>query len=160
MDCRECENLLAAYVSGDLSEGQVTLYNLHMKECVECKGSMEMYACLKDSIIGSPMITPTEEESLDLARSLRDVKLPSTPQPRRTWNQLLEQVALAVMCIVSFIIVAFIAWSVKMGQVSFSTIANPAILLPGIIIVIFIVSFLPIIITARRKPLNGMTFKR
>jgi hypothetical protein len=53
-----------------------------------------------------------------------------------------------------------ITWAIRSGQISISMITNPVVLLPVIIIMIFIVSFLPITITARRKPLNGATFKR
>lgn len=160
MNCIECENLLAAYISGDLDEERSAACKLHLAECASCRESMELYSCLVDSISGSPMLIPTEAESFNLARSLKDVRLPSPIQPRLTWRQLFERVALAVMCIVSFVTVAFITLAIRNGQVSISAFANPIVLLPSIVIIIFIVSFLPIFITARRKPLNGMTFKR
>lgn len=160
MNCRECEDLLPAYVSGDLGDERVTLCRTHIGKCAACRESMELYTCLIISINESPVITPTDEESLNLSKSLRAVRPPSPAQPRMTWRQSLERIALAGMCCVSFVIVALITWSVRNGQVSINTLTDPVILLPSIVIIIFIVSFLPIIITARRKPLNGMTFRK
>lgn len=160
MNCRECENLLAAYVSDDLNEELSTACSLHLDECVSCRESMKLYACFLTSISESPMIIPTETESINLSKSLKDVKLPAPVQPHLTWRQQLEHIALVVMCIVSFAAVTMITWAIRSGQIPVSMITNPAVLLPVIIIIVFIISFLPIAITARRKPLNGATFKR
>lgn len=160
MNCAECENLLASYRSDELGIESAAACSLHLEDCEACRETLELYACLIGAVSQSPVIIPTETESAALSRSLRGVDLPTPARARLTWRQSLERIALAAMSAVSFIVVTLLTWAVRNGQISVSTIVNPAVLLPGIVIIVFIVSFLPIAITARRKPLNGATFRR
>lgn len=159
MNCKECENLLAAYVSDELDGERSSACSMHLKECEPCRSLLESYSCLIDAIAESPMISPTKVESIELCRSLKSVKLPST-RFRFAPRQLLERIALLTMCIMSFIAITMIMSMLRNGQISISIITDPLIIFSGLAIVIFIVSFLPIVITARRRPLNGATFKR
>ncbi|MHB1001861.1 MAG: anti-sigma factor family protein [Armatimonadota bacterium] len=160
MNCKECENLLAAYVSDDLNGETCSACSLHLRECESCRYALESYSCLINIIANSPTVPPTKTESINLCRSLKSVKLTSPIKSHFAPWQKLERITLMIMCIISFIAITLITKVIRSGQVSINIITDPIIILPSIAIIIFIVSFLPIVITARRKPLNGATFKR
>lgn len=160
MNCIECEDLLAAYATGDLQGERAEACSLHLEECRSCRESLEFYVALVNSIADSPAVETTAIESANLYELLRKIDLPSPYQPRRTWRYLLERIALAAMSIVAFVVIALSTWAVRSGRVSLSALTSPIVIVLGIVIVIFVTSFLPIAITARRRPLNGATFRR
>jgi hypothetical protein len=129
---------------------------------MDCRSEYESYKELISVVADEPVITPSasERESLNLA--LASVKLPQPvcPSEDRTAQGFL---GFLLASIFAFIAIAGLLVTQKVSLNNLIASADPISVVKGFStlgVVVFTTSFLPIVITARRRPLNGLTFRR
>ena len=162
MDCRDCELILVEYAMGELAQDTASDCRAHLETCPACRRELEDYRRLIGAIADEPVAVPSEAESAALAMALDRVRPCPSPAPRVADPGLQGLPAFAAACAAAFVIVAGILALHTFGAVSFAaagaigwgTIAVTAT------VIVFVTSFVPIAVTARRRPLNGMTFRR
>lgn len=160
MNCSECENSLAAYAAGDLCGETSDACSDHLAECSSCREILGSYRCLITGMKEHPLVEPTWKESESMAKALRGVRLPTPVKPRCSLRQTIETAVLFITSILTFASVATVAWLLKTGRLEIRSFFTPENLVIAVVVVIFVASFIPITITAHRRPLNGATFKR
>ncbi len=158
MNCQDCEQLMLDYALGEVDSDAAEQCAAHIATCPACRQAHESYCTLAQAIEREAGVQPTLAESESLARALADACPAETRQaipeglPAMIWASVLTFV----------LIVGTLALQV-FGCVSLTDIARsigPAPIAAAIIAIIFITSFLPIAAMAKRRPLNGMTFRR
>ena len=162
MNCRECESALVGYAAGELAEDAASDCRAHLETCPACRKALEEYRGLIGAIADEPLAIPTKAESAALAMALDRVRPCPSPAPAYADPALQGLPAFAAACAVAFILVATILALHAFGAVSFAAagaIGWRAIAVT-VTVIVFVTSFVPIAVTARRRPLNGMTFRR
>lgn len=158
MSCQDYEELILDYALGDLDADAARRCAAHIAACPACREVYESYRILAGAIADEPDILPTRAESEAMARALANACPAKARQPipqglpAMIWASILTFV----------LIVSTLALQV-FGCVSLAGIARsigPAPIAAAIVAIIFITSFVPIAAMAKRKPLNGMTFRR
>ena len=160
MDCKRFEPILTPYLVGDLSEQEAAACSEHLSRCAACREILEGYGRLIGSLTSEPMMQPSGSESAALARALADAGAchPAyRPTPTANANQLL---GFLLASIAVFAVIATVLALHVLGVVDFRSAVGPAWIVSTWVIVVFVTSFLPIVVTSRRRPLNGLTFKR
>ena len=163
MDCKECELNLVDYVAGDLSEELASVCRSHLQTCASCRQSLAQYASVVEAIAGEPEALPSASESAALAAALDCVR-PRIASPRPATAEspqgfaafLLSSFAVFVLMIAALVAQAFGVIDV----VSVAGSVGPARIALAWVIIVFVTSFIPIVVTARRRPLNGLTFRK
>ena len=163
MDCRECESILEAYALGELTESEQLACRAHVETCSACRQALQAYTCVLNAITAEPLPTPSQTESAALAEALAHVEL--CP---RTDRRGLESVprgfpGFVLASVLTFVVIATVLALQRFGVVSIVALAGSIglqwLALMAVVIV-FVTSFIPIAVTAHRRPLNGMTFRR
>jgi anti-sigma factor RsiW len=54
MSCEEMEEILARYASGDLTDEEKFIADVHLSACEECRGSLEIYKALESDLVSRP----------------------------------------------------------------------------------------------------------
>ena len=163
MDCRDCESVLVDYALGELPEDKASECRAHIDKCAACREEMSKFSCLERMMQDSPEATPTSAESARLSRALDEMAL---PQPRVPWaTELVPRglPAFVAACVLAFMLIASLLSFLAFGAVDVRSAAigtRPGALICAAVMVVFITSFVPIAVTAKRRPLNGMTFRR
>ena len=114
-----------------------------------------------DAIKGPPMLTPTASESVALSKALAEIAPALARTPERVKPEGLRGFVLA--SIAAFALVATMLALQTFGVVSIRSVVTslgPLVIALALVVVVFVTSFVPIAVTARRRPLNGMTFRR
>lgn len=169
MTCEQYESSIIAYAAGELNESDAAACQTHIQTCAHCRALQESYACVVDSIVREPAPVPTLSESEALSRALASeagicfgAKSPPKHIPA---HEPLPQGLPAMIwaSLLAFATVASVLALHVMGCFSFTATARaigPAPIALAVVVTIFVTSFLPIAVAARRRPLNGMTFRR
>jgi len=158
VDCRECGARLVSYVLGDLTEDMARACQAHLDRCANCRETVASFDNLISAIASEPETMPSAFESAALAAALAQFHVHrSAVAPA-----LQEFSGFVLASVAAFAVVATVVALQSLGVVSVVSVVTavgPAALALTVVAVIFISSFLPIAVTARRRPLNGMTFK-
>ena len=163
MTCEQYESSIIAYAAGELNEFDAAACQTHIETCAHCRALHEGYACVVDSIVREPAPVPTLSESEALSRALAQVQ--SVGQTTTPAREPIPQ-GLPAMIWASLLAFATVAGVLALhaaGCFSFVATARaigPAPIALAVVVTIFVTSFLPIAVAARRRPLNGMTFRR
>lgn len=162
MNCRDYEHRMIAHVLGELAEDVASGCRAHIETCARCRAVYESYACLVGAIITEPETCPTASESAALAEALANVEL--CPRVER---RMVESVPQGFPGFVLASVLAFLVIVTGLGLQRFGVIdVLAAVRGVGLqwvalaaVVVVFVTSFIPIAVTAKRRPLNGMTFR-
>jgi anti-sigma factor RsiW len=163
MRCEEYESSIVAYVLGELAADEAADCRAHIEACAHCRSVCESYTCVVGVIAEKHELCPTASESEALSRALAQVdpvrqqaKAAPRPIPRGLpaliWGSLL-----------AFVVIATVLALQTLGRYDFAAAIwaiGPARIVLAAVITVFVTSFLPIAVAARRRPLNGMTFRR
>jgi len=109
-----------------------------------------MFAC-------KPMLSPSRAESAQLSRALDRVAAPSVSiRPN-------EVVGFAIATVLTFAFLVIVLGLQALGRINIMWVIGP-LSVPRVaisaVVVLIVISFIPILVTARRRPLNGLTFSR
>lgn len=162
MECERYEDILASYASGDLSEKEAAALEAHLHTCAACRESLEEYRSVAALIADEPMLSPTASESAALAQAMERIPMcaPKTQAVTRSSREL-AGFALATVAAFAFLVLVLGLQSIgKIDLVSEIARFNPLTIAVSAVVVVFVTSFIPIMVTARRRPLNGLTFSR
>jgi anti-sigma factor RsiW len=162
MKCKECEPLLAAYASGDLSEQEALDCRTHLGACESCRRSLETYSLLVEAIVGEPEIIASSAEFAALTEALDRASLPAKParEVSGQWQSGVPAFAAASLGVFALLVAALTAQAVGLLDVrSLVAYIRPPFVAMAAVVIVFVTSFVPIAVTAKRRPLNGMTFR-
>jgi len=161
MNCRECESNLSPYVLDEAPEEVRSACAAHLQTCAACRDILAQYMSIVETISNEAEAVPSASESAALAMALAQVRLGSpavrpvaAPAPQGLFAFLLASAA-------AFVMVAAVLALQTFGRINILALlgsVNPAALALAFVIIVFVTSFVPIAVTARRRPLNGMTF--
>lgn len=158
--CEKYEPKIIAYVLGELAEAEAKQCRAHIESCEHCRNIYELYVSLVDDISHDSEQVPTSCEFQSLSQALANIPLhqqhagPDTPKglPALVFGSLVAFVAIAA--IISLQVLGHFNLVAAIRSVGFAPI------ICVVLIGIFITSFLPIAVASKRRPLNGMTFRR
>ena len=162
MNCADCEPLLAAYASGDLPDQEVLDCRTHLETCERCRRSLEAYSLLVEAISSEPQIVLSAAESAALAKALDAASLAAKParEVSGQWQSGAPAFAAASLAVFVLIVAALTAQVTGLIDVrSLAAYIRPPVVALAVVVIVFVTSFVPIAVTARRRPLNGMTFR-
>ena len=163
MNCNQFESVVIDYASGDLRHEQVRECRAHLDTCPACRELSQAYERVVHQICAETPVTPTEAESRALGDALAKSRPPRAAAPQRAFRAAEGFVGFLAASVAVFAVVA-----VTLGLHAFGTInllelcreIGFPVIAAVATVVVFVTSFIPIAVTARRRPLNGMTFRR
>jgi len=82
MQCNQCQEFVGAFIDGEVSPGQYTDIQTHIKECVACRNLMEQNAAVK-SLVQSKL--PVSSAPADLRQRILQ-QIEDTPAERFLWK--------------------------------------------------------------------------
>jgi hypothetical protein len=158
MECSEYEPILIDYLLGDLDEPQAAECLEHLANCSTCRLAIESYRAVLSDLTDQPQLTVTPAESASLAMALTKVVLhPSSSADPRSVREIMW---LALASLIAFMLIGAVTALHMTGGIQLSPLVS-AIGLPWLILggvtILFVTSFIPIVVTARRSPLNELT---
>ena len=163
MDCNQFESVVIEYMSGELRHEQAQECRAHLDQCPGCREQFEAYERVVHQICAETPVTPTEAESRALGDALAKSRLPRAAVPQRAFRPVEGFVGFLAASVAVFAIVAVTLALHAFGAINLLELCReigfPAIAAVAIVVV-FVTSFIPIAVTARRRPLNGMTFRQ
>ena len=159
MNCEAYESSIIAYALGELTAEDAERCRAHLAVCEHCRAIYETYVGLTDAMEREPVLCPTYSESQALFRALNEAEWSAKPvsEPVKGLP------ALVLGSLAAFMVLASVLTLQVLGCFSLGNVARaigPAPIAIVVVIILFVTSFLPIAVAARRKPLNGMTFRR
>lgn len=163
MNCERCEQMLTAYVTGDLAPHEVEAVEHHVERCDDCSCALQEYRMLINLIGSEPTISPTMSESRELTKALAAAPACRLAPARISPRTVYEFLGFAFVSVIAFAVMASVLALQLTGRIDVVAITSPlgsARLVAVAVTVIFVTSFVPILVTAKRRPLNGMTFRR
>ena len=163
MNCERCEQMLAAYVTGDLATHEVEAVEHHIDRCDDCSAALEEYRALVSLIGDAPTLRPTLSESRALTRALAAVPICRPALERISPRRVYAFLGFAFASVIVFAAMVSVLALQLTGRIDVLAITSPLgrmRLVAIAVAIIFVTSFVPILVTARRRPLNGMTFRR
>lgn len=163
MDCRECLQLIEAYTLGDLPDDASCECRAHLETCESCHEELAVCRLLVNSISDEPMLSVSASESRSMSRALKRIPACRPVAQKPSLGSVFELVGFALASIVVFMVIATVLGLQAAGRIDINSAlgaARPFVVVLMVIVVVIVTSFLPIAITARRRPLNGMTFRR
>lgn len=95
MNCRACENLISAYVDGELTGWQMIEVRRHIEACPECVRELKEFRILKSALSSSVDLTP--DESLH-TRMMAGIEKKTAVKSRK-WTMASLAVASAVFAV-------------------------------------------------------------
>ena len=160
MECKHCEELLSGYACGDLSCEEVEGIELHLIGCPNCRAALDSCRAAISLIADEPMLCPSRSESARLARGLDRIQTCDPQQARIRPNEVL---GLAVATALTFAFLVIVLGLQLLGKINIMWVLGP-INMPKVamygVAILVVTSLIPILVTARRRPLNGLTFSR
>ena len=163
MDCSKFESILIEYILNELSEDERLICESHLLECAGCREALETQNALIGIVADEPLLAPSASESASLSAALSKVSLQpqvqmsSSPEPDSGLAGLIFASAAAFIAIVTLLVLQVLGYiNIASLPSSFGYVRSLAIA----IMVIIVTSFVPIAVTAHRRPLNGLTFRR
>ncbi|MCE5322215.1 zf-HC2 domain-containing protein [bacterium] len=163
MICEKYEPKIVAYVLGELAEAEAEQCHAHIEACEHCRSIYEKYACLVDEISRDAEPIPTLAESESLSQALAQIPLHQQQtrpdaQPYSKGLPALIFGSLVVFCAIAVVLSLQVLGHFNLAAAIWSI--GPAPITVFILVAIFVTSFLPIAVASKRRPLNGMTFRR
>jgi anti-sigma factor RsiW len=162
MNCNDYEPILAAYAAGDLSKQEAEATKAHLEACDSCRGESQAYSLMINAIASAPEIVASPMELSALAKALDSASLVEKPAPESDaqWQGGMQSFLKISAAVFALIVAALTAQAVGWLSVrSLSEYVKPPVVVLAAVIIIFVTSFVPIAVTAKRRPLNGMTFR-
>ena len=163
MECKNCEEMLTAYACGDLAAEEAAAVERHVGECTGCRETLEGCRAVIGSIADESIISPTAAESAALAGALARVRLGRQPSREMMAVPAKGLLGFALATLAAFVLIALVLGLQAFGHVDIVWMigsVNPIWIAAAAVLVVFVTSFIPIWVTARRRPLNGLTFSR
>jgi len=163
MKCEECEKMLAAYAAGDLEAGEIEAVEQHLACCSDCQEALTAYQSVIELIAAEPILGPNPAESASLASALERVPLrvqSSRPMNPRSVREFVGFLAATIAVFAFMVIVLGLQVFGRIDILWMLSSVNPLSIVLTAVVVVFVTSFIPIWVTARRRPLNGLTFGR
>jgi anti-sigma factor RsiW len=159
MKCEVLCEVLPAYILGELSEESASECDFHIETCESCRSEVMLYRSLVGEISDAPTTVVTRAESRALLAELE--KLPSVKgDAQRSSNRpMLELIGFAAASIAVFAIILY-KTILAGGVIAVVDRINPVVAISGAATLVIATALFPIVFTAWRKPLNGMTFRR
>lgn len=162
MDCKEFDSIIEAFALGDLDEARAQQCEEHLQACDSCRETLDVYRLLVGSVGSEPELAPTQAETAALTLALKSVELyprpvkPDAPVVPGLAGFILASVIafMAVVAVLALQISGVIDLGTVLGEVGYMRLAGV------MVAVVFVTTFVPIAMTAWRRPLNGMTFRR
>jgi anti-sigma factor RsiW len=154
---------MAEYLSGSLPERLKSGVEKHALTCPQCAEALEEYRAVIVLITGEPCLIPTVEESRALAQELSLVRQNETISQQARERSAVEMMGLSLASVAAFVIVAVVVALEVFGRISIVPETSPlglAKMALTALIIMIVASFIPIFVTAQRRPLNGLTFRR
>lgn len=163
MSCGDYELILSEYALGEMDDDAERACRKHLERCAECRAALAEYAVLVAAVGAAPVVAPTLDESAALAMALSTVRLGGLPAKPRT-----QQASAGLTGLMAASLAAFIAVATVLALQVFGTVdvvsavmsIGPLRLALTAVVAVFVTTFVPIAVTARRRPLNGLTFRR
>ena len=157
MECRHCEELLVGYACGDLSAREVEAIELHLAGCSRCREALECSRSTMKLLADEPILSPSKSESAQLARALERVAAPKVSiRPSEVFG-------FAIATALTFAFLVIVLGLQLLGRINIMWMIGP-LNVPKVVVsavaILIVTSFIPILITAKRRPLNGLTFSR
>lgn len=163
MKCRECERILTAYALGELAEGPASECRAHLERCAGCRETLASYEAIVRSVAAEPRVTVTASESAAMARALGQVPLRRRPVRAAPAPSVYGLLGFSLASVIVFALIAAMLGLQVLGKIDILSLAGPlsmARIALTMVIVVLVTSFLPIVVTAQRRPLNGLTFRK
>ncbi|GEM_PF-4086768 len=163
MNCERCEQMLAAYVTGDLAPHEIEAVECHTNRCERCSCVLEEYRMLAGLIGSEPTISPTLSESRELTKALAALPIAGPARARISPRTVYGFLGFAFASVFVFAAMVPILALQLTGRIDIFALTSPLGSMRLVAVaaaIIFVTSFVPILVTARRRPLNGMTFRR
>lgn len=163
MDCERYEQMLAAYASGDLTADEAEAVERHLSGCSACRQTLEGYRAVIGLIADEPVVSPTASESAAMASAVASVEPGRQRRVDRTAVPAKGLPGFALATLAAFVLIALVLGLQAFGSIDIVwliSFVNPVWIAVAAVLVVFVSSFIPIWITARRRPLNGLTFMR
>lgn len=158
MECRHCEELLVGYACGDLSKEEAERIELHLIGCPRCSEAVECYRSTMKLLADEPILFPSKSESAQLARALDRAAVQGRVSIRPN-----EVLGFAVATALTFAFLVIVLGLQLLGRINIMWMIGP-LNVPRVammaVAVLVVTSFIPILVTAKRRPLNGLTFSR
>lgn len=154
MECRQCEESLMGYACGDLPSPEI---ELHLMDCAKCRKALESYRSSMKMLADEPMLSPSKSESAQLARALERVAAPKVSiRPSEVFG-------FAIATALTFAFLVIVLGLQLLGRINIVWMIGP-LNVPKVVVsavaILIVTSFIPILITAKKRPLNGLTFSR
>ena len=163
MDCGECELILPAYSQGELGDSEAGACRAHLDGCERCRAEKDAYMTVIYAIDEEPMLAVSASESARVKSALNRVERCRPAARQVSARVVCEFLAFAIASLAVF---ALIVMALSSRTLHIVNVPSPAGLptwlgvIGGVALVVFVTSFVPIVITARRRPLNGLTFQK
>ena len=155
MECRQCEESLMGYACGDLPSLEI---ELHLMDCAKCRKALESYRAAMKLLADQPILSPSKSESAQLARALDRAAVQGRVSIRPN-----EVLGFAVATALTFAFLVIVLGLQLLGRINIMWMIGP-LNVPRVAVtagaILIVTSFIPILVTAKRRPLNGLTFSR
>ena len=163
MDCKKFESILIEYIQNELSEDERLSCESHLQKCKNCREALEMQKALIGIVADEPMLAPSASESATLASALANVSLQPQVQNSFVPEQTNGLAGLIFASVAAFMAIVTLLALQVLGYIDIGSLPSSlgyARSFALAVMVIIVTSFVPIAVTARRRPLNGLTFRR
>ena len=85
MNCKTAQNLLSAYIDGELAGGEMSRVRRHLHDCECCQREETELRLLKDLLVGQPIVEPSEGFEDRLCEAIFSPKPSETVQWISSW---------------------------------------------------------------------------
>lgn len=161
MECRECESVLIDYLFGELDGAELSECRKHLDSCPRCRESAKAYGCIADRIMDEPTSVPTTSEAASLAKALSAVSMVAAFAPRPASRPPQGLLGFVLASVLAFLAIAVTAGLQAFGHIDLMSVAEsigaPRLALAATI-VIFVTSFIPVVVATRRRPVDELNF--
>lgn len=158
MECRQCEESLAEYACGEVSKEEAERIEIHLADCPQCSEALKCCQATIQLLADEPILSPSRSESVQLARALDKVAVQGRVSVRPN-----EVVGFAIATALTFAFLVIVLGLQLLGRINIMWMIGP-LNVPRVVVsavaILVVTSFIPILVTAKRRPLNGLTFSR
>lgn len=159
MNCNDLCKTLPAFVLGELSEEESAECELHLETCELCRYEASLYRSMVAEIADAPGVSPTMAESMALGAEIRKLSAVRSRKVSRSNRPVFEMLGFALVSASVFAIILYRIIS-SGGVVSAIDSVNPITGVSIALVLGMVTALFSVLLTAWRKPLNGMTFRR
>ncbi len=163
MDCERYAQMLAGYASGDSTADEAEPVERHLSGCSTCRQTLEGYRAVIGLIADEPIVSATVSESAAMASALARVSLGHQLSREMMAVPAKGLPGFTLATLAAFVLIALVLGLQIVGHIDILwliSFVNPVWIAVAAVFIVFVSSFIPIWVTARRRPLNGLTFSR